>query len=383
MNSKLPGVERIMVIILRHVGDTLLAVPALKAIKNHFPEARLSVLVNAGAEEILTGHPAISKVIGYEKPKIMDSLDKSRFRPIFTKWRADFSLIRKIQNERFNLVIDLTGGGRSSFVSFLTRAKYRIGFNPKASGKNWRRFLFSHYGDFVSTLKQHAVLYYLKLLEPWGISPADSEVDLYYTQKESDWLQGVLREKKINNGYELVHVHPTSRWLFKCWSDENMAALIDYLELKRHFKVILTSGADENEREKINNILKFTKTKPLNLAGRTSIKQLAALAHHSRLFIGVDSAPMHIAAAMDTPVIGLFGPTGAFVWGPWDNDLGPDIRQYPNRNGLQRSGKHKVVQRDWECIPCGRDGCDGSKKSRCLGDIKTEEVIGIVEDITV
>lgn len=374
MNLKLTGIEKILVIILRHVGDTLLAIPALKAIKDHYPEARLSVLVNALAEEVLSGHPAISRVIGYEKPKTPASF--------FKKWQTDLMLIRKIQKERFDLVIDLTGGGRSAFLSFVTGARYRFGCTHKPSGNNWKRFLFSHYGKFISTLEQHTALYYLRLIEQWGIPEADSIIDFYYSDKESEWLQDILRENRINSDRQLVHVHPTSRWLFKCWGDHGMAALIDFLESKKNYKVVITSGPEANETERIKRILKLVKTDPVNLAGRTSIKQLAVLAHHSVLFIGVDSAPMHIAAAMNTPVIGIFGPTGAFVWGPWDNALGSSIRQYPGQNGLQRSGKHTVIQRDWECIPCGKDGCNGSKKSRCLEEIEAEELFGLVENIT-
>ena len=94
---------------------------------------------------------------------------------------------------------------------------------------------------------------------------------------------------------------------------------------------------------------------PINLAGRLSLKELGALIAKARFFFGMDSAPMHLAAAVDTPAVALFGPSGVFNWGPWGEG-------------------HLVIQKDWACVPCGRDGCEGSKISRCLVEIEPEEV---------
>lgn len=131
------------------------------------------------------------------------------------------------------------------------------------------------------------------------------------------------------------------------------------------------------------------------MCGKTTIKQLAAISETSHLFFGVDSAPMHIAAAVGTPVIALFGPSGAFHWGPWDNSqeskvslqpMGSQqseinrLSPYPKQNGVQTFGIHTVIQRDWDCIPCGKDGCEKSKISKCLEDIKPGEVKKILLD---
>jgi heptosyltransferase-3 len=160
----------------------------------------------------------------------------------------------------------------------------------------------------------------------------------------------------------LIHIHPTSRWLFKCWRDEAMAKVIDALEESGQARAVLTSGRGEKELEKIESILKACRTRPVNLAGRVTLKQLAALSRRSRLFLGVDTAPMHIAAAVGTPVIALFGPSGEFNWGPWGDG-------------------HVVIKKDWECRPCGKDGCEGSKRSRCLEEISEEEVIKVVLEL--
>jgi heptosyltransferase-3 len=136
--------------------------------------------------------------------------------------------------------------------------------------------------------------------------------------------------------------------------------LIDYLQLERRLQVVLTGGPAVKEMDKVATILRLTRSRPLNLAGRTSLKQLAAVSIRSKLFIGVDSAPMHIAAAAGTPVIALFGPSGEHMWGPWGQG-------------------HTVISKDWPCRPCGRDGCQGSKRSKCLEEIRVEEVKTVVE----
>ena len=89
---------------------------------------------------------------------------------------------------------------------------------------------------------------------------------------------------------------------------------------------------------------------PLDLAGHLSLKELGALIAKARLFFGMDSAPMHLAAAVNTPAVALFGPSGVFNWGPWGEG-------------------HLVIKQDWDCLPCGQDGCEGSKISRCLVEL--------------
>ena len=133
-----------------------------------------------------------------------------------------------------------------------------------------------------------------------------------------------------------MHVHPTSRWLFKTWNDKSMSEIMDYLQIKKKTRVIVTSSPEKKELDKAKKILKLCKSKPLQLLGKTSLKQLGALSSRAQLFFGVDSAPMHIAAAMNTPVIALFGPSGAFHWGPWDNQQGQGARDKGQKNAYQK-----------------------------------------------
>jgi len=157
-----------------------------------------------------------------------------------------------------------------------------------------------------------------------------------------------------------------------------MAEVIDWLEAKDH-RVVLTAAPIETELQRADNILRHCNHQPIQLAGKLTLKQLAALSSISRLFFGVDSAPMHIAASQNTPVIALFGPSGAFGWGPWPNEWDSLQNPYSEKNGIQHAGNHLVIQQSLDCAPCGQDGCDGSKKSRCLDELTPAHVIPAIQ----
>ena len=160
----------------------------------------------------------------------------------------------------------------------------------------------------------------------------------------------------------LVVVHPVSRWLFKAWSGAECAEAIDGLVRSQGVAVALTSGPGSAEVEAAGRILAAVTAPVINLVGRTSLEELAALLGRAALFIGVDSAPMHMAAALGVPVVALFGPSGEFSWGPWGDG-------------------HVVLSSPFLCRPCGRDGCLGSKRSDCLEAISAEVVVQAAESL--
>ncbi len=165
--------------------------------------------------------------------------------------------------------------------------------------------------------------------------------------------------------------------MFKCWPADRVSETIDWLQ-GQGYRVALTCAPDAGERVFLDSIVKACKTSPVDLGGQLSLKQTAALSGMSRLFFGVDSAPMHMAAAMNTPTLGIFGPSGTFDWGPWPNGWMGDGTPYPGWNGIKKALQHRVVQDDRECAPCGRDGCLNTKRSLCLDELPAEKVKGAV-----
>jgi heptosyltransferase-3 len=157
-----------------------------------------------------------------------------------------------------------------------------------------------------------------------------------------------------------IHLHPASRWGFKCWPAERVGALCDALAA-RGWPLVLTSAPDAKEKALIAEVRKATQVSMIDLSGQLTLKELAALTARAKLFVGVDSAPMHIAAAMGTPVVAIFGPSGDREWGPW---------QVQSRI---------VTSLTHTCRPCGRAGCNDSKISECLTNLPVSQVLAACE----
>jgi len=344
---KTKKVERILLIRLRNIGDVLLTVPTIRAFREAFPRAFIAALVNAGTEEMLTENPLLDEVLVF-KPEWKKM-------PFLQRLKKEMNFLRIVRKRKFDLAINLTEGDRGAFICLVSGALEKIGLAKKDRSLWWKRLVFTHMLPMPEG-NLHIVDQILKVPQSLGLDPRDKRVEVFYSQEDKEFIDQLLQQEGVGPQDPLVHVHPTARWLFKCWRDEGMARVIDELQATGKVRVVLTGGGEKKELEKIDRILEYCQTHPLNLAGRMNLKQLAALSQRCRFFIGVDTAPMHIAAAVGTPVIALFGPSGEVNWGPWGHG-------------------HVVIKKDLECRPCGRDGCQGSKKSRCLEEISEEEVL--------
>lgn len=157
----------------------------------------------------------------------------------------------------------------------------------------------------------------------------------------------------------MVAVQPFSLWGYKEWKKEKMAALIRRVHKDHGLPVLIIGGPDE--RERAEEIAALVGDGVFNLAGQTSIALLPAVLKGCCLFIGVDSAGLHIAAAVGTPTIGLYGPSGFATWAP-------------------KGEGHVIVHKEIPCVPCHRKGCEDSMKSRCMEELGVDEVYSVVKN---
>ncbi len=357
LNDAIPTgeIRRVLVIKLRHHGDVLLSSPVFSVLKAKAPQAEIDALVYADTADMLTFHPAIAQVHGIDR--------KWRQLGPVGLFREEFALLRRLRERRYDLVIHLTEHWRGAWLCRLLGPRWSLG--PAIGGRNrfWKHS-FTHRQAYTKGLPlRHMAETNLDALRRLGIQPAPDERALMLEPGDAARARvaGLLADFGLAGG-DFIHVHPASRWFFKCWPVDRMAGLIARLQAAGH-AVVLSAAPSADEKAMLQAIEARLPAPVFSLSGQLSLKELAALTASARVFVGVDSAPMHIAAAVGTPVVALFGPSGDRQWGPWG---------VPSR--VVVSGRHP-------CRPCGTDGCGGGKVSDCLSVIEVEEVFAAVNEL--
>jgi heptosyltransferase-3 len=255
--------------------------------------------------------------------------------------------------------VHLTEHPRGAWLTRLLRPRYAVARELPRAHWLWRTS-FSHYYRLPRATPRHMVECNLDALRRLGLQPASGDRRLVLVPAAPDEARATaLLEQHGLQGGQFIQLHPGSRWLFKCWTPGQYAALIERLVAGGR-RIGITGAPDQRERGLVDEILAAlaapVRSSVADLTGTMSLRELAAFTRRARLFVGVDSAPMHIAAAVATPVVALFGPSGEVEWGPW---------QVPHR---------VVASAEHPCRPCGNDGCGGGKVSECLTTLPVERV---------
>jgi heptosyltransferase-3 len=338
--------KNILLIKLRHHGDMLLTTPAINALRQRYPQANIDVLLYKETRPMLEAHPAIRQL------HIIDRNWKKEGG--WQKLRHEMALISAVRACHYDIVINLADQWRSAIITGLSGAPVRIGFAfHKRQNAMWRWI----HNQLVSTDNHnqlHTVEQNMAALTPLGISAAGAKASMHFSAADQQTVQDVLAQHRVNSPF--IVVQPTSRWLFKCWEDEKVAQLIDALTAEGR-TVVLTAAPDQKELAMITQIQSLCRsTRVVSLAGQLSLPQLAALIDAAQLFIGVDSAPMHMAAALETPCLALFGPTKLQHWRPWGDN-----------NRVIWAG-------DYGSLP-SPDAIDTNTQQRYLSAIPVEDVV--------
>jgi heptosyltransferase-3 len=350
----LTGLKRALVIQLRHHGDVLLTSPVFTVLKNHVPSIEIDALVYAETRHMLDLHPAIAQVHVIDRRwKALGPAAR-----LGREWRLHGALRKRC----FDLVVHLSEHPRGAWLARSLGARFAVAPNFGRKPRVWKKS-FSHLFPLPPHARRHRVEINLDALRRIGIQPSEDERRLVLVPGEE--AERSVAELLAGQGLaerQFIHFHPGSRWKFKCWPAERAVALVEAL-LRRGERVALTAAPDEQELEMIADIRERAGARIADFSGKLGLKQLAALSARAKLFIGVDSAPMHIAAAMQTPTVALFGPSGELEWAPW---------RVPHR--IVASGEHP-------CRPCGNDGCGGGKVSECLTRLPVEAALTAIDSL--
>jgi predicted lipopolysaccharide heptosyltransferase III len=286
---------KILLLQLKRIGDLILTTPAVTVLREHFPEADLTMVVSSECADLL---PAISGV-----DRILMARRNLRDLPAFLA----------VAGKKFDYCIDFTRNDRSAFLAFLSKARKRIvSYRVRDQSKSRARF----YTDFADVRMRdlHTIDYNLALLEPLGIRSVSFPLHLQLPRTAYEKADALRRNWNISKPY--VVLHPGSARQEKLWEAARWAQAIERFGRNNDLDLVLTSGASKHDQAHIAAIKNETQQQIIDLSGKTDLLTLAALIGDARLLVTVDSAPMHLAAATHTPQVILFGPTNPFHWRP-------------------------------------------------------------------
>lgn len=336
--------KRILIVRTDRIGDVLLSTPVIKALRQNYPSAYLAMMVSPYTKDIVEGNPYLDEVIIYDK----DNKHKN--------WLTSLVFARDLKKEAFDLALILHPTNRVHLVTFLAGIPKRVGFKRKLG------FLLT---DKIEHTKQsgekHELEYTLDLVRSLGIIPEDKSLLMPINPESEQWTEELLKQEGIGAADKLLAIHPGASCPSKIWPNERFAEVADRLSEKYGLKVLVIAGTqDAGLALQVIQNMHFP---ALNLAGRASLSQLASLLKRCRLLISNDSGPIHIAAALNTPVISIFG----------RNQKGLS----PKRWGPPAGGRNFVLHKQVGCLECLAHSC--VKEFACLKAISVEDVVKAAE----
>ena len=336
------GIQNILLIQLGDIGDVVLSFPAIRALRENFPDANVIVAVREKAKELIEDCPWASDVISINKTK-RNWVEEVLYQKSF------FSRLRRF---KIDLAIDLRTGTRGAILAFLSGSACIIGRFAE-DGRLWRNRLFTHLVRPENELNQYAAEHNLNIISPLDLDIRNRIPNLDVPPERKEKAFDILKQENVPLNKPVIAIHPFSLWKYKEWGISQCVSLIDHINTKYNISVIITGSLEE--RINAQEVVTECNTSVFNLAGKTSIAELAGVLEECLLFIGVDTAALHVAAAVGIPTVGIFGPSSPTNWAP-------------------RGDQHCVVSKNMSCVPCMQKGCQNSERSRCLEDLTFGEI---------
>lgn len=336
MSTELKNINRILIINLAFIGDVLLSTPIARALREKYPDAVIDMLVIPVAEGIAKLNPYIQSVYVYDK--------KGRHR----KLREALRMVASLRQNRYDLTVVTNFAMRGAMVARAIGARYRLGYDAQHAG-----WFLTHAASSKRTEVKHEAENQLAVLQPLGLTTDDTSLVLRISDEDK---RTVCSKVHHSPGKPLVLICPAGSYERKSWTIDGYSKLIH--ELAGEADCCLIGG--KAEQALLQQINQNADTKAQVFAGSLSLGELAVLVSMADLLISVDTAPLHIAQAVHTPVIALFGPTNPKTWGP--------------------RGEHDIIlYHPTDCSPCwGKGLCE---ERRCMDSIEVAEVVNATKSI--
>lgn len=332
--------KKILVIKLRYIGDTLTLIPVIDTLSEKVPGVIVDVMVNRGTEEVLAFHPGIKRLWVYDR-----RLAKKN---IVSSISYHINLIKALLSEGYDCVIDFSHGDRAAFLSFMTAAPCRITYEKSSM---FSRLLMNRFVN-ADPFEHHIVDYQLQSLKLFGLDHFKKDIRLSMPASVRERIDSLLSGLGVDQRSFNVAIHPGARGRLRQWPLERFAEIAGRLKASFNAEIILVGGPGEKALvDALEDNMGFP---ALLKSSELGLLEMGALFSRCRLFMGNDSAPAHIAAAVNCPTLTLFGPTFPHMWRPL-SPLG------------------EVVFKNVPCCGCRQESCIRPEKT-CMELIEVDEV---------
>lgn len=335
------AVRRVLVIRLRSIGDSVLATPSLIALRRFLPQVKIDILLESWVAPLLEGHSAVDEVIRVGNGS-----------------RERIAAARKIRANRYDVVFNLHGGTTATFLTRASGARHRIGYADYQYGR-LHNHLFGTSSEFWRKAKTHSAEQQLALLGYVGVPVTDrpkSRIDV--TSEAAASIE--LRLAAAGTGEEpFALIHPAAAFATKRWPTANFARTAEFLA-GRGLRTVAVAARHETV---ILDDLSSASSTPVIAFSDLTLPEITALAFRAALFVGNDSGIAHIAAAVGTPPVVIFGSSNRDHWRPWTD------------------GPNEIVFREFPCQPCAGYTCPAFGEPRCILQVGPEQVIAAIERV--
>ncbi|MFZ2419049.1 MAG: lipopolysaccharide heptosyltransferase II, partial [Smithellaceae bacterium] len=334
-----------LIVKLSAIGDVIHTLPSLAELRRLYPDAHITWVVEEAAADLIIGHPHLDEVIISRRKSWIKDIKAGKVAATLLEART---FVRRIRSRRYDLVIDFHGLLKSAVVVFLSGGRRKLGYD------SWQELSGLFLNEKIpEDMTKHAVDRYLDFLRYLGAQINDVEFVLPLTDETKKEAKRLLDQHHLSEK-NYIAVNPIAYWETKLWDNAKFANLADQIKEGLKLDVIFTGS---NRTDAADILSRMTK-EGINLGGKTSLPMLAEIYKCARAVITTDSGPMHLAAAVGTPVIALFGPTD------------------PARTGPYGKG-HTVIRADLPCSPCLLKKCPTKK---CMEEITPGQVYAVLEN---
>ncbi len=283
------GVKKILVIKLRAIGDVLLSTIVLRNLRHHFPGAQIDFLTEPPSREVLEGNPVINDLLIF---------DRANDNAIALLW--------KLRNRSYDLVIDLFGNPRTALMTYFSRATYRVGYDFRGRRYAYNIIVRPRGGEI------HNTEFNLDALRALDLEIVDRKIPFSISERDEDYAARFVDLERLD-GQLIIGLNPSGSWYTKRWGLKSFARLGDSLVGSFKAKALILWGPGElQDARAIQGMMR----RPSIIPPRTTLKQLGALLKRCSLVVSNDAGPMHLAAILGVPTLGIYGPTNPHLQGP-------------------------------------------------------------------